>query len=57
MPCDIIGLNLVDSLDNRIADYYGDLHKHRISSDGRDLGVETWGEKNSARSVVRDRAI
>lgn len=31
MPCDIIGLNLVDSLGNRVADYYGELHKHRIS--------------------------
>ena len=32
VPCDIIGLNLRDSLGNQINDYYGQLHKHRLDS-------------------------
>jgi hypothetical protein len=55
IPCDIIGLNLKDSLNNHINDYYGDLHKHRISADGKDLGIESWGEKNSPRHEVKTR--
>ena len=31
MPCDIIGLDLEDQLGNHISDYYGELHKHRLS--------------------------
>jgi hypothetical protein len=57
MPCDIIGLNLVDSLGNQVADYYGELHKHRLSADSKDLSTESWLEKNSGRSVVKERAI
>jgi hypothetical protein len=45
IPCDVIGLNLRDSLENVVNDYYGEIHKHRIDSSGNDLGVETWGEK------------
>ena len=45
IPCDIIGLNLRDSLNNQVNDYYGELHKHRISASGVDLGIETWVEK------------
>ena len=30
MPCDIIGLDLTDSMGNHVNDYYGELHKHRI---------------------------
>lgn len=55
MPCDVIGLNLVDTLGNSVADYYGELHKHRLTESGRDLGVESWQEKNVARTEVRDR--
>ena len=32
VPCDIIGLNLRDSLEHSINDYYGEVHKHRLDS-------------------------
>ena len=38
-------------------DYYGDLHKHRLSADGEDLGVETWYEKTQSRNEVKKRAL
>lgn len=58
MPCDVIGLNLQDSLGNQINDYYGELHKHRLDVDhnNKDLGIETWKEKNVGRKDLRDRA-
>ena len=49
IPCDIIGLSLRDGLNNAVNDYYGQLHKHRLSKDGKDLSIESWAEKNSAR--------
>ena len=47
VPCDIIGLNFMDSLGNRVNDYYGQLHKHRLDSAGNSLSVETWDEKEA----------
>ena len=55
MPCDVIGLNLRDSLENYVNDYYGEVHKHRLAADGTDLGVESWAEKNEKRSAQKDR--
>lgn len=55
MPCDVIGLNLRDSLENYVHDYYGEVHKHRLDAYGNDLGVESWAEKNSQRTELRDR--
>jgi len=55
IPCDIIGLSLRDSLNNHVSDYYGELHKHRLDSSGKDLGIETWGERNVARQDLRAR--
>ena len=49
MPCDVIGLTLEDQMNNRVTDYYGELHKHRLSKDGEELSIETWEEKNSNR--------
>ena len=46
MPCDVIGLNLQDSMGNQVSDYYGELHKHRLDKDGKELSIETWQEKN-----------
>ena len=55
VPCDVIGLNLRDSLENAVNDYYGEVHKHRLDKDGNDLGIESWYEKNMQRVEVRDR--
>ena len=55
VPCDVIGLNLRDSLENAVNDYYGEVHKHRLDKDGNDLGVESWYEKNMQRVEIRDR--
>lgn len=55
MPCDIVGLNLQDSLGNHVSDYYGELHKHRLRADGSEISVETWGEKNVNRKEIADR--
>ena len=55
MPCDVLGLNLRDSLENYINDYYGEVHKHRLDADGNDVGIESWTEKNALRSVLKDR--
>lgn len=46
MPCDIIGLDLMDQMGNHVSDYYGELHKHRLDSNGEELSVESWLEKN-----------
>ena len=55
MPCDIIGLNLRDSLGNSISDYYGELKKHRIDKDGTEISIETWQEKNQNRKQIAER--
>jgi hypothetical protein len=55
MPCDAVGLDLEDDMGNHITDYYGELHKHRLSKEGKDLSVESWAEKNSNRKQIADR--
>ena len=55
MPCDVIGLNVEDSMNNRVSDYYGELHKHRLDKNGKELSVETWEEKSENRRAVADR--
>lgn len=40
---------------NRVTDYYGELHKHRLSSTGQELSIESWEEKNSNRREVAER--
>ena len=40
---------------NRVNDYYGELHKHRLDSDGEELSIETWEEKNANRQDVANR--
>ena len=55
MPCDVIGVDVEDSIGNVIQDYYGELHKHRISGKGEELSVETWSEKNTNRQSILDR--
>lgn len=57
MPCDVIGLNYRDQLENAVNDYFGELHKHRLDSNGVDLGVESWYEKTQARHEVFKRAL
>ena len=49
MPCDVIGVDVEDSIGNHIQDYYGELHKHRIDADGENINIETWKEKNENR--------
>lgn len=56
IPCDVIGLDIVDSLENYQSDYYGELHKHRLDADGNDVGIESWYEKNVVWTELRDRA-
>ena len=55
MPCDVIGLTLEDQMGNRVTDYYGELHKHRLSNRGEELSIETWEEKNANRQEVANR--
>ena len=55
MPCDAVGLDLEDDMGNHITDYYGELHKHRLSKDGEDLSIESWAEKNSNRKEIASR--
>ena len=55
MPCDVIGLSLEDQMSNRVSDYYGELFKHRLDSDGNELSVETYEEKTAPRRDVADR--
>ena len=49
IPCDIIGLDIEDSLGYHISDYYGELHKHRLDKTGKTVSVESWKEKESSR--------
>ena len=55
MPCDVIGLDMQDSMGNHVQDYYGELHKHRSDADGNELSIESWQEKNANRREVADR--
>ena len=55
MPCDAVGLDLEDDMGNHVSDYYGELHKHRLSAEGKDLSIESWAEKNSNRKEIADR--
>ena len=57
MPCDVIGLNYRDSLENSVNDYFGELHKHRIDKNGKDLGIESWYEKTQQRNEIYHRAL
>ena len=34
MPCDIIGVDVEDKFGNEVSDYYGELRKHRLDSEG-----------------------
>jgi hypothetical protein len=45
MPCDIIGLDIEDTLGKHVGDYYGELHKWRLASDGTELNIESWSDK------------
>ena len=40
---------------NRVSDYYGELHKHRLDKDGNELSIESWQEKNDNRKAIADR--
>lgn len=40
---------------NKVTDYYGELHKHRLNSDGEELSIETWEEKSANRQDVANR--
>ena len=55
MPCDCVGLNLQDQMGNHVSDYYGELHKHRLDSEGNELSIESWQEKNENRKAIADR--
>ena len=41
MPCDVIGIDVEDSIGNHMQDYFGHLTKHRIDPDGTYLSIET----------------
>lgn len=57
MPCDIIGLNYRDSLENAVNDYFGEIHKHRLDRNGKDVGVESWGDKTMNRNEIKNLAL
>jgi hypothetical protein len=50
MPCDVISLDVEDSMGYHVVDYYGEMVKTRMSADGEMLEPETEAE----RSVSRD---
>lgn len=52
MPCDIIGLDLMDQMGNHVTDYYGELKKHRLDKFGEEVSIESWQEKNANRNEV-----
>ena len=55
IPCDIISLDIEDSLGYHISDYYGEMHKNRLSQDGTILSTETWKEKKTRGKELNDR--
>ena len=55
MPCDVIGLDLEDSTGNHIQDYYGELHKNRLDSNGNIVSTESWAEKTANRRDIAER--
>lgn len=50
MPCDVIGLDVEDNMGYHIVDYYGEMHKTRMDSDGTMLTIETIEERSVSRS-------
>lgn len=57
VPCDILGLNYRDQLNNQESDYIGKLHKHRISKEGESLSVEKLEDKQDKRSTIKERTL
>merc|ERR1711957_898217 len=55
IPCDILSLDVEDSLGQHISDYYGEMHKNRLSQDGSILSTESWKEKKSHGKDLHDR--
>lgn len=55
MPCDIIGLDLEDSMGNHVQDYYGELHKNRLDKDGVILSTESYEEKQASGKEILER--
>lgn len=44
-----------DSLGQHISDYYGEMHKNRLSQDGSILSTESWKEKKTHGKALHDR--
>ena len=49
MPCDVVGLDVEDSMGYHIVDYYSDLKKARLDADGNILSIENYNEKQAPR--------
>lgn len=57
MPCDVIGLDVEDSMGYHVVDYYGQMVKTRISKDGFLLEPETEAERNVSRDALFNRIL
>ena len=55
MPCDVIGIDVEDSIGNHMQDYFGHLTKSRITSEGTYHSEETVSEKNENRRAILAR--
>ena len=51
----LVNLEVEDSMGYNVTDYYGELHKERLSVDRETLSTESWNEKNSVRRELIDR--
>ena len=55
MPCDVIGINIQDSIGNHIQDYAGSIQKHRIMPDGTVVSDVTQKERKEGRKNILER--
>jgi hypothetical protein len=57
MPCDVISLDVEDSMGYHVVDYYGEMVKTRMSADGEMLEPETEAERSVSRDELFNRIL
>lgn len=55
MPCDVIGIDVEDSIGNHMQDYFGHIQKHRIMPDGTYVSDVTQEERHESRRAMLER--
>jgi len=57
MPCDIVGLDVEDSMGYHVVDFFGEITKTRLGEEGEELGDETLEERYEERDFLLKRIL